>query len=580
MMGISRYAWLGLLLLTLLSYFQFPGNTYLESDTQIYLPMFERFRDPSLLARDPMVVRAHTSFTLYDELTAGLAWLGGLDFEPVLRALHLAARLALLAGVFLITRAMGLSELPAFACAGVYGLGGWVYGPSVLLVEYEPVPRALALGPLLLGVGLAAHERYLASGVAGAAAFLLHPTTAAPFWIVYVARLFVPDEPAVMKARLQALAPLAAAVVGLKIAASLQPGVTEPQAFFGRLDAAWEKLVRLRASYVYVSLWPRLYFWQYGLMLVAAAAAYCRLRRFLQPGLRFYLAGLAALGLASLPLSYLFLERLEWAMMPQLQPLRAILFLELFTMLLALVMAFELGCREGKWIAAGWWAAAGFAVGLYPRLLFVLLPPAIGWLAGGAWRALGAAAAAGLAAAQPFGLIVWRGAGRSNLLLALGLGALLAAASALWLRRPKLGAAAMVALTSLAFFLIPGSLRRPRAVPELDQLARWARATAPRDAVFLFPEAGRGSDPSVFRARSARAVYADWKGGGQINFFREFPGLWWSRWTETMERPFHAGRLTRFRELGIDYVVLNAQTPPPGGRLVFENSRYRVYDLR
>ena len=189
-------------------------------------------------------------------------------------------------------------------------------GPSVLLMEYEPVPRALALGPAVLGVGLAAQRRYLAAGVAGAVGFLLHATTAAPFWIVFAALMLIPDEPEEMQSRLLGLVPLAVAAVVLKFAAAGQPGVTEPQSFLGTINAEWEKLLRLRASYVFVGMWPRLYFWQYGMMLIAAAAAYWRLKNFMQPGLRFFVAGLAALGIASLPLSYLTLETLKWAMLP------------------------------------------------------------------------------------------------------------------------------------------------------------------------------------------------------------------------------------------------------------------------
>ena len=35
--------------LTFLSYFQFPGHTYLGSDTQIYVPMLEHIWEPSAL---------------------------------------------------------------------------------------------------------------------------------------------------------------------------------------------------------------------------------------------------------------------------------------------------------------------------------------------------------------------------------------------------------------------------------------------------------------------------------------------------------------------------------------------------
>lgn len=583
MSGISRGALLGLILLTLLSYFQFPGHIYLESDTQIYLPMFERFRNPALFERDPMVVRSHTAFTLYDELALGLSGMTGLDLEAALGALHIVVRLTLLTGVFLITRAMGLSEALALACAGVYGLGGRVVGPSVLLVEYEPVPRAFALAPILLGVGLAAQRRYLAAGVAGAVAFLLHPTTAAPYWIVFAVLLFIRDEPEEMKSRLRGVLPMAVAVVVMKLAAAWQPGVSEPQAFLDRLDETWEKLIRLRASYVYVSLWPRVTFWQYGLMLVTALAAYRRLRCFIQPALRFFLAGLCILAVLSLPVSYLLLEKLRWGMLPQAQPLRTILFLEMFSILLALVMAFELACREKRLAAAGWWAALGLCVGIQPRLLFVLAPLALAWLSQSRLRWAGLAAAGAVAWLQPFGLALWRGTTRDQLILTLALAALLVAAAALSVRRRMAGAAVVVAVAAAAFFLVPGGLRlhwsgQPKN-PELDALSRWARGETEINAVFLFADAGRGLDPGVFRARSARALYVDWKGGGQINFFHDFARIWWSRWQETMALPFRPEELTQFRPLGVDYVVLGPKNRLPDRRAIFENGRYVVYRL-
>ena len=574
---------LGLFLCALLSYFQYPGHTYLESDTQIYIPIFERLRDRTLLERDPMVARPHTAFTLYDELVLGLNRVTGMGFEGVLGLLHVAARVALVAGVFLITRAMGLSEVLALACAGVYALGGWARGPSVLLVEIEPVPRALALGPVLLAIGLAVHRKYLAAGVAGAVAFLLHATTAAPFWAAFALLMLVPDEPEEMKSRLRSLVPLAVAVLVLKVAAALQPGVTELQAFLGKVDPEWEKLLRLRAAYVFVDMWPSLYFWQYALMLAAGAAAYWRLQRFIQPTLRFFLVVLAALGVLSLPVSYALLEKLKWAMVPQAQPLRTILFLEMFAMLLALVMAFELACREKRILAAFWWAALALAIGVDARLLFVLAPVAIASLWG--WRvALGGfAASAVVVLLKPFGTVVWRGAYRNELLLALALGAAFVVAAVLCLRRRVAGAAAVAAVALLAFYLVPGRLRlhwsgRPQN-PPLAALSEWARTQTDRDAVFLFADSGRATEPGVFRALAARALYVDWKGGGQINFFHDFARIWWSRWQQTMAEPFRREKLERFRELGIDYLVLSAKNRLADRQAVFENAEYVVYRL-
>jgi len=41
--------------LALLTFFQFPGHTWLQQDTQIYTPILEHLRDPSVLDRDLMV---------------------------------------------------------------------------------------------------------------------------------------------------------------------------------------------------------------------------------------------------------------------------------------------------------------------------------------------------------------------------------------------------------------------------------------------------------------------------------------------------------------------------------------------
>ena len=571
------------LALALLSYFQYPGHTYLESDTQVYIPMFERLRDPALLERDPMAVRPHTAFTLYDELVLGLNRVTGLGFEGALGLLQVGARLALVAGVFLITRAMGLSEALALACAGVYALGGWVRGPSVLLVEYEPVPRALALGPVLLGIGLAAHRRYLAAGAAGAVAFLIHATTSAPFWAAFALLMLVPDEPEEMKSRLRSLAPLAVAVLVLKMAATLQPGLTEPQAFLGKVDPDWEKLLRLRSSYVFVDQWPSLYFWQYGLMLAAGGAAYWRLQHFIQPTLRFFVLALGALGVLSLPVSYLLLEKMKWAMVPQAQPLRTILFVEMFAMLLAMVMAFELACREKRIVAACWWAALALAIGIDARLLLVLAPVAIASLWG--WRAAlaGLAVAIVVALLKPFGAVLWRGIYRGELLLALGLGAAFVAAAVLSLRRRVAGAAAVAAVVLLAFYLVPGRWRLHwsgrQQNPPLVSLSEWARSQTDRNAVFLFGDSGRAVEPGIFRALAARALYVDWKGGGQSNFFHEFSRIWWARWQQAMAEPFRREKLPRFHELGIDYVVLSTKNRLADRRAVFENAGYVVYRL-
>ena len=136
----------------------------------------------------------------------------------------------------------------------------------------------------------------------------------------------------------------------------------------------------------------------------------------------------------------------------------------------------------------------------------------------------------------------------------------------------------------LPFFVLPGwgRMRNYPAVetPELDQVAVWARQSTSKDAMFFFPGAGHSLTPGVFRARSMRAVYVDWKAGGQVNFLRGFAYEWWKRWQLTGEGRYSGVDAERFRRLGIDYVVLPPEHAIPGSAPDFANGRFVVYRLR
>jgi hypothetical protein len=138
---------------------------------------------------------------------------------------------------------------------------------------------------------------------------------------------------------------------------------------------------------------------------------------------------------------------------------------------------------------------------------------------------------------------------------------------------------ALALFALLPFFLIPqfGKVRNYAAVhqPELNELAAWARTATPKDALFQFAEGGQDLRPGIFRSRSLRALYVDWKAGGQVNFLREFPFLWWDRW-QRLEKP---QPLQVYRDLGIDYVVFSAADAQAGAQPVFQNSKYLVYTL-
>jgi hypothetical protein len=227
-----------------------------------------------------------------------------------------------------------------------------------------------------------------------------------------------------------------------------------------------------------------------------------------------------------MPISWLLLEHWRWALVPQLQPMRSLLFVALLVQFLTAAA----GAKARRPFEAVAWFALAYLVPLQPL----------------AWN---------------------------RILLAVALAAL--TALAVW-RTPRFAPVAAV----LAFFAIPtlgGVVNYPHLhTPELAQLSAWARASTPQDAVFLFPDAARSLDPGIFRSESLRAVYVDWKSGGQANYFQDFGDEWWSRWQRTMAHRFTPADMPNYEALGIGYVVLQAKNrlPQPAA---FENVKYAVY---
>ena len=169
------------LALTLASFFWFPGHTILQSDTQVYIPILEHLADPSVLTNDIMAVRPHVAFTVYDEVALGLRRLTGLSIEQILLAQQFLYRGVGIAGLMMLATGVGLPLLPAVVVAAAVSLGAVVYGPSVLTVEYEPVPRGFALAFVLLSLGLVARLQWRACAVAAAAGWCFHPPTAGAY---------------------------------------------------------------------------------------------------------------------------------------------------------------------------------------------------------------------------------------------------------------------------------------------------------------------------------------------------------------------------------------------------------------
>ena len=512
----------------LLTYFQFPGHTWLQQDSQIYVPILEHLRDPGVLRNDILVQHPHVAFTLYDETARALRAVTGAGFREVLAAQQIATRALGIWGLLLMGEALGLAFAPALLVAAICSLGALIPGPLVLTFEYEPTPRAFAVPLMICTIGLAAHRRHLGAGIAAAAAFLYHPPTALPFWgVFFVVALWPHSE---RRARLAALMPLAVAVALLGAAARAQSASGDAQRVFARLEPSQEFLQRTRTAYVWISTWPAATIVHHLLILAVLVAAFVRIRRAVGVELRVLLLGMATLGLLTLPLSWLLLEQFHWGLVPQVQPMRALLFL-------TLAMQFFSAASGVRAIAAR--------------------RPAEGCV----WLAL-----AYLLPLQPVltGPFVW-----SRVALALALGAITALSG---LRLAPVAAAA-------AFFAIPllgGVVNYPQLhTADLAQLSAWARANTGRDAVFVFPAVNRSLAPGIFRSEALRAVYVDWKGGGQVNYLKDLGEQWWFRWRQT--RTFQPTDLAQYSASGISYVVLAAPLPRTPQ---FQNSTYFVYQIR
>jgi hypothetical protein len=474
--------------LALLTFFQFPGHTWLQQDSQIYAPLLEHQRDPSVLRNDILVKQSLLSYTLYDETAQALRHVTGLGFREVLAFEQVLARALGIWGLCLMAEALGLSMAPALLVAAICSLGATIAGPTVLSIEYEPTPRAFAVPLLICAVGLAARRRYLGAGIAAAGAFLYHAPTTLPF-LGFAPLLAVP-------------------------------------AFSAHLTPLQEQIQRIRASYVWISTWPLAVIVHHLIVFAILLMAFLRLRREIPPALRILVLGLGILGVASMPISWLLLEHWRWALVPQLQPMRALLFVSLMMQFLTAAA----GVKARHPFEAIAWFALAYLIPLQPL----------------AWnRVVLVVALAALTA-----LVVWR--------------------------TPRF--APVPAL--LAFFAIPmlgGVVNYPHLhTPELAQLSTWARASTPQDAVFLFPDAAHGLDPGIFRAEALRAVYVDWKSGGQVNYLQEFGDEWWLRWQQTMAHRFTPADMAKYEGLGIGYVVLQGKNRLPQPPL-FENAKYAAY---
>jgi hypothetical protein len=319
---------LGIVAITWLQFAVFPGHSWLQSDTQTYVPILERLANPGFLSRDLVATHPNVTYTIYDEVTLFLHEAGRLNLRTALVSQQLLFRGAAVLGVFLIARSAGLGRGLALLAAALGNGGAMLYGPSIPLVDLEPTPRAFAFGLVVLGTGLFATEMPLLAGLAGGLALVYDPRVAFPFWtVVLLALLFDGQLRRLLRPSITVLA-----IFGLLLAnlAQLQPGVGESRAVFEKLSPPIANILQYRTGYVWVSSWAPRLIWLYLGVWLCGVWATIRIWPSLNRPMRWFFVLLPGLGLLGVPVSYLLLECANWYATPKIQPARALTFVLAF----------------------------------------------------------------------------------------------------------------------------------------------------------------------------------------------------------------------------------------------------------
>lgn len=538
---------LGIAAITWLEFDVFPGHSYLQGATQIYLPVLERLDTPGFLSRDLVATHPHVSYTIYDEVTLFLREGGGLSFKPALLTQQVLCRAAAITGIFLLFLAAGLDDILALVFAAWLNLGAALHGPCVLLVEHEPTPRGFSFALVLLAMGLIAREKPLLSGLVAGLALLYDPVIAAPFWLVILlAFLFDRKLRVVLR---PALTILLVFVLLLANLAQLQPGITDSQPVFARLPADLAALQKLRTDYVWVSSWAGKDLWGYLGLFVCALWAVTRIYAGLNGLLRWLLLGLSTCGVLAVTASAVSLDHFRWALVPRIEPAQVLL----YTVAVASITCSIAGCRAAsgrKWREAFAWFLVVAAIPVNAELFELLRPRNVSSL---------------------FNSAVW-------ILLTFVLIATLRYYGGK--RRPGLMGIAPAFAVILLAATGTGESSPRMDVTGIQKVAAWAESSTWGSSLFLFPDAGRAIYPGIFRAESRRALWVDWKSGIEVKYSEPVGMEWWHRWESAMQEPFSPKRLETLLPLPIDYYVLKSSNRLAKIQPVFATSEFVVYDAR
>jgi hypothetical protein len=541
---------LSLLAVTWLEFQIFPGHSYLQSGTQVYVPVLQRLNTPGYLSRDllsqtPDIV----SYTIYDEVTLFLHDVVRLTFQQALQWQQFLFRLAAIVGLFLLARSTGLTGLLSVLLAALVSLGTTLAGPAVSLTDPEPLPSAFSACLILVAMGLFVCEKPLLSGFAAGLALCYDPVIALPFWLVLLAA-FVFDQK--LRKPIRPMAPiLLIFILLLANLSQLQPGVAAAgQGLFSKISPRLAELQRFRTPNVWVAVWAGRESWHYVAVAALGVWAAVRIWPVLNQPIRWLVLGIGVTGLTSVLFSYLLLDCMHYAVIAEWQPSTTLVLTAGLAALLFGLAGMRAILLRRLWEAFGWFMVL-FALPINFRILELLHIFNV--------KQLGNLLLCGMLAGVLTWLLVqfrgkrWRFA------------ALLIPVAAMFI---------------LAYLHRDGSGLTASEMTQIRELADWAERDTWGSSMFLFPDAAKNTAPGAFRAESRRAVWADWTSGVAVDY-SELNGLeWWSRWESTMDGAFSAERLQSYLALPIDYYVLKRRNRLNHVRAVFTNDEFLVYDAQ
>src|SRR4051812_5520448 len=85
---------LGVLVVAYVEFEVYPGHSYLQGESQIYLPILERLDSPGFLSRDLVATHPIVTYTIYDELSLFLHKAARCSLQHSLEIQQFSCRLA------------------------------------------------------------------------------------------------------------------------------------------------------------------------------------------------------------------------------------------------------------------------------------------------------------------------------------------------------------------------------------------------------------------------------------------------------------------------------------------------------